>query len=399
MRNVFKKIATDGKISYLIRVSEGYSSNGKQTRKSMTYKPSPNMTQKQIDKELERQAIKFEEKVRSGYCIDENVRFENYSKNWLKINKPNFAPMTYARYENLLIRINQAIGHIKIGKIQSMHLKEFYKNLGEVISRQTKQPLSQQTIKHYHRCISVILATATKEQVISRNVASRSYMDSPKIDKKEPLHMDTEHARKFVELLMAEDDIRVKTALSVLLYSGVRMGELCGMEWSDIDFKNNIISIKRTSQYCTGYGMITKEPKNETSKRTIKLSPEVFKILSQYKAWYNQQKLMNGNRWINSNRLFIQEKGKAIQPATINLWLDKFITVNNLPKLTPHSLRHTFCTLLIANGVDIKTVSAKAGHSRASTTLDIYTHTVKEADELASQVLDDILTPKKFKKG
>lgn len=200
-------------------------------------------------------------------------------------------------------------------------------------------------------------------------------------------------------MLINHKDIRVKAALSVLLYSGVRNGELGGLEWTDIDFKNNVITIRRTSQYCKGYGMLTKEPKNATSKRTIKLSPEVFKILTQYKLWYNQQKILNGDRWINSNRLFIQEDGKPIQPTTINLWLNKFVKDNNLTKLTPHSMRHTFCTLLIANGVDIKTVSAKAGHSRASTTLDIYTHAVKAADELASQVLDDILTPKQPKEA
>jgi len=397
MRNVTKKISKDGTATYLIRVSAGYNTEGKQIKKSITYKPSPNMTQRQIEKELEKQAILFEQKIKSGYCVDENIRFADFAENWLEINKANFAPMTYTRYKNLLIRINQAIGHLKIGKIQPMHLKNFYKDLGDVVSEKTKQKLSQQSIKHYHRCISAILATATKEQIIPRNVASRAYMDSPKVEKKEPPHMDTEQAQKFVELLMNDKDIRVKTSLSLLIYSGIRNGELCGLEWSDIDFKNYIITIRRTSQYCKGYGVITKEPKNATSKRTIKLSQEVFKILFAYKLWYRQQKILNGDRWVNSDRLFIQEDGKAIQPATINRWLNTFIESNNLPKLTPHSMRHTFCTLLIANGVDIRTVSAKAGHSRTSTTLDIYTHAVKAADELASQVLDDILTPQKNK--
>lgn len=101
----------------------------------------------------------------------------------------------------------------------------------------------------------------------------------------------------------------------------------------------------------------------------------------------------NGDNWIESNRLFIKANGKAISPSTIAKWLDKFIKQHELRKVTPHSLRHTFCTLLIMNGVDIRTVSAKAGHSRTSTTLDIYTHALQAADENASQVLENILTP------
>lgn len=394
LANIEKKTAKDGSNSFIIRVSSGYNSDGKQIRKSMSYKPTPNMTAKQIEKEVNRQATLFEEKIKKGYSLDENIKFSDYAALWLENSKTNLAPITYIRYVNLLIRINQAIGHLKLSKIQPMHLKEFYKNLGEVISRQTKEPLSQQSIKHYHRCISAILGTATKEQLIPRNVASRSYMDAPRVIKKEPLHLDTEDAQKFVALLMQEEDIRVKTALSLLIYSGVRNGELCGLEWQDIDFENNVIHIRRASQYVKDYGMITKEPKNETSKRTLKLSAGIFTILSEYAKWYEEQEELNGDRWVNSNRLFIQNDGKPIQPGTINKWLKDFVDAHKLPTVTPHSMRHTFCTLLIANGVDIKTVSAKAGHSRTSTTLDIYTHSVKSADEQASQVLDDVLTPK-----
>lgn len=394
MASIEKKNAKDGGISYIIRVSTGYNVDGKQVRKSMLYKPGPNMTKKQVEKELNRQATLFEDKIKNGYCLDENIRFSQYAEIWLENSKPNLAPITYTRYVNLLIRINQGIGHLKLSKIQSMHLKAFYRNLGEVISAKTGKPLSQQSIKHYHRCISAILGTATKEQLITRNVASRSYMEAPKVSRKEPSHLNDVEAQKFVALLMQEEDIRVKASLGLLIYSGVRNGELCGLEWQDIDFENNVINIRRVSQWVKGYGIITREPKNETSKRTIKLSASIFVILSEYKRWYLQQRLLNGDRWVNSNRLFIQDDGRAITPTTINKWLNRFVKSNNLPKVTPHSMRHTFCTLLIANGVDIKTVSAKAGHSRTSTTLDIYTHAVKSADEIASQVLDDVLTPK-----
>ena len=394
MSTINKRINRSGQECYYIRSSCGSDTDNKRIRKSLIYTPTPGMTKRQIEKEVARQAVLFEEKLNHGFILDENIKFSDYAKLWLENSKPNLAPITYVRYATLLVRINQEIGHLKLSKIQSMHLKEFYKNLGDITSEKTGKKLSQQTIKHYHRCISAILGTATKESLIPRNVASKSYMDGPKVPRKEPLHLNDEEARQFVEVLMQEKDIRIKAALSLLIYSGVRNGELGGLEWQDIDFANNTIHVARASQWVKGYGMITKNPKNETSNRTIKLSPTVFLILTDYKRWYQQQKLLNGDRWKKSNRLFIQNNGSAITPGTINSWLKSFIKAHQLPYVTPHSMRHTFCTLLIANGVDIRTVSAKAGHSRTSTTLDIYTHALKSSDELASKVLDDLLTPK-----
>lgn len=379
--------------AYRIRVSAGLDSNKQQIFKSYTWKPKAGMTDRQIEKELQRQTVMFEEKVKRGLCIDENIKFAEYADIWLENEKPNLAPLTYNKYRDLLIRINSAIGHIKLSKLQSAHLKAFYRQLSETVSEKTGRKLSPQTVKHYHRCISAILTSATKEEIVTRNVASRFYMDAPKVPKKEPRHLDIESAQKFVSLLSEEDDIRVKTSLTMLIYSGIRNGELCGLEWGDIDFKNHIIHIRRASQFVSGKGIITKPPKSDSAVRTIKLPEYVFSILLEYRKWYSQQKLLYGEDWKNSDRLFVTHDGAAIQPSRINRWLSDFIKKHDLPEITPHSLRHTFCTMLIADGVDIKTVSVKAGHSKTSTTLDIYTHALKRADEITSTTLDRSLTP------
>ncbi|MCL2579353.1 MAG: site-specific integrase [Oscillospiraceae bacterium] len=280
---------------------------------------------------------------------------------------------------------------MKLGKITAMHLEEFYKNLAEVISETTGRPLSPQTIKHHHRCISATLADATKKQVISRNVASREFLDAPATPKKEPAHLDDEQARQFVGLLLCEDDLRKKAAFSLLLLSGCCIGELTGLEWTDIDFERQTISIRRSGQYISGRGVFTKTPKNDTSARTIKLPATAFTILHEYRRWYSEQRLMLGSKWENSNRLFINTYGAPITPNIINRWFDSFIKTHSLPRITPHGLRHTNLTLLISNGIDLRTVVHKAGHSRTSTTSDIYAHAIQSADERASQVLDSVL--------
>jgi integrase len=123
----------------------------------------------------------------------------------------------------------------------------------------------------------------------------------------------------------------------------------------------------------------------------------IFDIIKAYKTWWQLQKIANGNKWYNSERLFIQADGSPINPDTINFWIDKFVEKHNLPHFTPHSLRHTFCTLQIMAGVNIRTLQARSGHAQASTLVNIYSHAIKTADELATEELDDILTPKKYK--
>ncbi len=104
----------------------------------------------------------------------------------------------------------------------------------------------------------------------------------------------------------------------------------------------------------------------------------------------------NGDRWKGQQqRLFVQQDGAPINPDTMNFWLDRFTRRHNLPRVTPHGLRHTFATLQIAAGVDIRTLQARTGHAQASTLTDIYTHAIKSAEAAAAEVLDNILSPKK----
>lgn len=117
--------------SYKITVSCGYDMNKRQIRKAMTWKPEPNMSEKQIEKELQRQATLFEERCLKGQVLDENIRFSEFAEIWMNDRKKDLRPRTYARYESMLPRINAAIGHIKLCRLQPMHLREFYNNLAE----------------------------------------------------------------------------------------------------------------------------------------------------------------------------------------------------------------------------------------------------------------------------
>jgi len=407
MRNIIKRESKKHGTVYQIRISLGYSSDGRQIRKSMTYIPPTHLTAKQLEKELERQAILFEEKIKNGLSIDTNIKFSDYAEKFMTVKE--LSPICRSRYYSLLDRINQAIGHIRLSKLKPIHLQEFYKDLKKVISRKTGEPLSDKTILHHHRLISSILTQATREQIIPRNIAAREFMEAPKAKHNTPKYLDDVQAQELVRLLNDEADIRVKTALLLLIYSGMRRGELCGLEWSDIDFKNNLLHVRRASQYISGEGLITKNPKNESSIRAMKLPNEVFSMMNEYRIWQAHEKLKNGDRWkhilnikmphsfgyhideMKNDRIFTTDDGGLISPDTINFWLNQFIKKHDLPRITPHSLRHTNITLQIAAGVSIRTIAARAGHSQVSTTTNIYSHAIQSADEAASEALNGIL--------
>ena len=115
---------------YEITVSLGYDINGKQIRKYLTYTPKAK-TPKQIEKEVKKQAVLFEEKCLSGQVLNGNMKFKDFADIWFKDRKKDLRPKTYERYLTLLPRINQAIGHLSLSKIQPPHLRKFYKNLAE----------------------------------------------------------------------------------------------------------------------------------------------------------------------------------------------------------------------------------------------------------------------------
>ena len=445
---------------YFIMVSTGYNQNGRQIRKTMTWKPEPGMTAKQIEKTVNEQAVFFEKKVLSGQMLDGSIIFAEFTERWQKdYAEANLAPKTYARYQSMLKRILPAIGHIRLDKLQPHHLMELYKDMGEDVNRRgisflpnkefmttfkkkgwTMEQLSQntglhintvynifkaipvagqtvrkvcdvldikaekgfkpskplkglsnKTIRHHHRLISSILNQAVFWQVIPSNPAQR--VRPPKVERMEAKYLDEKQTAKLLELLENESMLH-KTMIKLFILSGLRRGEMCGLEWKDIDFVNGLLTVRRSSQYVSGIGIFTKETKTLTSDRTIKLPKQAFELLRDYRKWQLAERLRAGDRWEDSDKIFIQYDGKSVHPDSISGWFRDFITKTDLPKVTIHSLRHTNITLLIAAGVPLRTVSYRAGHAQCSTTANIYSHALRTADERAAEVLEDILNTK-----
>ena len=251
--------------------------------------------------------------------------------------------------------------------------------------------LSSETVTHYLRCISSVLSKAVEWQIIVANPCDR--VKAPKRIQKKIRFMEIDEIREIMTATTKLDDIRIQTAVLIFLFSGIRKGELSALEWSDIDFESGTMTIERSMQYIRGKGLITTSTKSESGERIISLSASMIEQLKVYRSWQNEIRLKLGSYWIDRNRIFTRHNGDYIAPSTVYHWVKNFLIDNGHSEMTVHGLRHTNISLLLSQGVDVITVSRRAGHSRPSTTTDIYAHALRKPDEIAADKLEMILMP------
>ncbi|MCR5370484.1 MAG: site-specific integrase, partial [Clostridium sp.] len=198
----------------------------------------------------------------------------------------------------------------------------------------------------------MVMSLAVKEGLLRENPADQDHIPLPKADRKEKDVLDAEEAREFARCALAENDPRTKLMVILYLYTGMRMGELCGLEWKDVDFAGKTISIQRTSVYVPGKRLVTKEPESMDSRRVIQADPLVFSVLEEYRNWYLGQQELKSGEWVHSDRLFIRSDGSPVTPNSTALWLDKFTARWNLRRVTSLTLRSACSILQTAAGTE-----------------------------------------------
>ena len=311
--------------SYQITVSAGRV-GGKQVRKYKTWTPAPGMTARQIEKALNKEAVQFEEAVQKGYSGGGSQTFGDYAQYVISLKERGGAKHnTIREYHHLMKRIVPAIGHIKLDKLRPQHLNAFYRNLEEqgvadVPDRATAKPdirekvsttqkalaaasglsvntvalalqgkrvslstaqalaaalgrrveelftvdkrqekLSSKTVLEYHRFISAVLAQAEKEMLVTYNAAQKS--TPPKLERKEADYFQPEEVEQIRDALEGEP-VKWRVVTHLLLITGVRRGELCGLRWDRIDWENQQIKIDRTILYSPDRGIYREQHQN-----------------------------------------------------------------------------------------------------------------------------------------
>ena len=386
-----------GKNSYRLTVSEGFDLNGK----PMIHRKTVHGTKKDVEVEL----AKFVTEVQNGLIIDgKSLKFSEFTEIWKRdYGSKELAPSTYKRYCRILeTRLLPYFGHFYINKIRPTDIMKFYDLLEkdtQLVRKKgnngskTKKPLSGKTILEHHRLLRAMLHKAVYWQLIVANPAER--VQPPKARKPKRRSYDDEQTKILLENLelLSSEDTKYKVAIILTVFTGVRLGELMGLEWTDVDFKNGIISINRSSQYLSDMGVFTKVPKTESSIREIAIPEFIISLLEEYKLWYEEQKSVYGELWTNSDRLFVQADGKPMHPSTISKWFVKYVGQIGLPVINFHGLRHTNASLLVAQNIDIAVISARLGHAQISTTLDFYVHPLLSHNRKAGYALENLLLP------
>ncbi len=250
------------------------------------------------------------------------------------------------------------------------------------------RPLSNKSLLEYHRCVHTILAQAEREMLIPYNPAEKA--TPPKVTRKEVNYFQPDELCRILDALDREP-LKWRTIVNLLIVTGCRRGEIAGLKWKNVDFKNGKIKIDSTLLYSTDRGIYENATKTGDT-RFLKLPAETVALLRDWRQAWLELRFKNGDRWQGGEYVFVKDDGSVIHPDSLTAYLRKFSEKHpELPHINPHAFRHTVASVLISSGQDIVTVSRRLGHSRTSTTLDVYSHLIAEADADASEVIADAL--------
>ena len=362
--------------TYEIKVSCGYGVDGKQRNQYKSYKPEPGMTKRQIEKEVQRQAILFEEDCKRGQ-ITAAVKFETFAEQWFEeYAKVNLRPTSYARMKQLTKRVYPAIGHKRLDKITARDIQKFITDmLTNGRNLNNGKPLSRKTAVHHLSFISDVFSYAVRMGMLCDNPCRRVFV--PKQEQEEKQIYTIEQVKILYENLKS-DPMKYQVYLLLSIYSGYRRSEMLGLEWKDIDFEHDLIHVRRTSQYTAEKGIYTDTTKTRKSKRVSKMPASIMNLLQQFKADQNEEARRLGTKWEDYDRLFTKWNGAPMNPQTPFEWLKGYCERIGIPFRNIHSLRHLHASLLIFEGVDVVAVSEDMGHSVVGTTLNLYSHMFQE---------------------
>lgn len=442
MANIKK---TEGKrgITYKVTVSNGYDYKGKKIRKTATFTPDPNRTEKQNRKALNDFAYEFEKAVRNGTYYDgEGITIAEFAQKWFKEYVcQHLEPKTTASYkDNFNAYILPHIGHMKLSKVRPLQIQELWTKLQNENVRRDGKPggLSGTTVRKCHAALSKMFSCAVQWQLVSENPCAK--IAAPKNDTAERDNYFTpEQAVIFLDTLdrgytvkyrgrkrkdstgkeyavkgyteTKQVPLQFRVFYNIALFGGLRCEEILGLTWDSIDYSNNAIAIYQAVSYVERQTR-TKTAKNRTSQRTITLPETVMRLIAQLQEEQKRKTEELGTYWNNpEGYLFTQDTGKLMFYSTPYAKFKSILKRHNdrvrqseelteeekaallLPDITLHGLRHTSATLLISQNLDIRTVSSRLGHAQTSTTMNIYAHALKAQDRKAAIALENMLKP------
>ena len=272
--------------SYLLVVSMGYDPEGRRRKpQQKTVHPPEGLTPKAKERWLEEEAALFERQCKNQpLTVDKSTTLAEYTAYWLTHIAPGkLAKSTLARDKQDIDRFLPVLGGYKLTELKPEHFRNLYATLRKQKNSVTGKPLSESTVEGVHACLCGILSDAMEGGFLSQNPAWRTYKYAGKKKKKRTI-ADEETTRKLIAAL-EEESIKYETYFKLIIATGMRRGECCGLKWKDVDFFEKSIHICRNVVKVTGEDIIVKEPKTAAGDRYVYFSLEMASLLSARESW------------------------------------------------------------------------------------------------------------------
>lgn len=364
-------------------VTIGYNENGSLKRKSFSGK-----TKLEVLKKIE----EFRTLNNKGLIpSNDKITLSNWFYNWLfNYRIHDLKPSSFERYEGLYRNYIEysSLGKIKLIDLRTIHIQEYYNNL---ITEENK---TSSTIKTINKCLKSCLNQALKEGYISKNYCTLITLPKASQSIQKPINVFT---LKEQETFMREClEHKNGTIYILALGTGLRLGELLALKWIDINFKDKYISINKSikSTYSIDsnsnrkFEVIEQTPKTKNSIRTVPLTNSILELLQRYRKEKIIERDSNIDIYFDNNLVFCTPTGNYLNESNVRKTFKRILNRCDLKEIRFHDLRHTFATRLFENDVPPKTVQTLLGHSDIATTLNIYTHVMKNTKDEAINKID-----------
>lgn len=379
--SIVKNIRNGIQKGWRASITIGRDKDGKLKRKEFVGK-----TQQEVKCKLEQYK---KDMLLGTLSVDEKITLEEWFYTWLfDYRIKDLKPKSFEKYEGIYRNYikNSEIGCTKLKDLRATHIQRYYNKLQEI------KPIS--TIKGINTRLKPCLSEAEKQGYIQKNYCKM--ITIPKENTSKVIQILSKEQQKiFIESIKGH---KLEMLFLIALSTGLRLGELLGLKWSDIDFDRGMLSVNRTIQRVTDIAkdgsrkskVIEQTTKTKNSNRTIPIPNGVLQKLMVYKKKQNISKLNLGEVYSNKNYVFADELGNPIEDKRPGRNLKIILKGINMQPIKFHALRHTYATRLFEANVPPKTVQVLMGHYDISITMDIYTHVMDDTKLEAIEKLNNI---------
>lgn len=375
---IVKNMRNGVHIGWRASITVGRDDKGKLIRKQFTGK-----TQNDVKKKLEEYK---KEMLLGTISSDDKITVEEWYHTWLfDYRIKDLKPKSFEKYEGIYRNYikNTEIGKVKLKDLRATHIQRYYNKL------QDTKPVS--TIKGINTRLKPCLGEAEKQGYIQKNYCKMVTLPKDTTTKHIEILSKSEQKR-FIEAIKGHN---LEILFLIALGTGLRLGELLGLKWNDIDFNTGMLTVNRTltrakNQVTGKYEIIEQTPKTKNSNRTIPIPKDILKKLKEHKKKQSKQRLFVGEAYNNSNYVFTDDIGNPVDDKRPGRNLKTILNSIDIKPIKFHALRHTYATRLFEANVPPKTVQVLMGHYDISITMDIYTHVMEDAKLEAIEKLNDI---------